>query len=388
MGLECCCVSLPDPSCLVPDEASEFIRQNFRTTIRGSAVVIACIACVYATALWRVGDPHWWHHGVIALLAVALQPCFGRQASYRLFIAALLLLILTCTVSIAVLALAYGPAALFHALLLAYTPVLVTSGRMPLWVKVVLVAGACLLALWLDAASTARWVQRAAIEPAQLPSAETLQQLRDINLLALGLAPAVLVYHFFTLVRRQHLAMVRLALHDPMTQLFNRRHVQATGEALVARLLDRPQGGPFSVVLLDVDHFKRVNDSWGHEIGDRALRHVADLISRTARTSDVVARWGGEEFLLLLADTDEGQAVQLAERLRNAIAEDALVADGQAVGLTVTIGVAQSLRAGSFAEVIRRADAALYEGKRQGRNKVVAASAAGAEAQPADLAGA
>ena len=62
-------MSLPDPSCLVPDEASEFIRQNFRTTIRGSAVVIACIACVYATALWRVGDPHWWHHGVIALLA-------------------------------------------------------------------------------------------------------------------------------------------------------------------------------------------------------------------------------------------------------------------------------------------------------------------------------
>ena len=164
MGLECCCVSLPDPSCLVPDEASEFIRQNFRTTIRGSAVVIACIACVYATALWRVGDPHWWHHGVIALLAVVLQPCFGRQASYRGFIAALLLLILTCTVSIAVLALAYGPAALFHALLLAYTPVLVTSGRMPLWVKVVLVAAACLLALWLDAASTARWVQRAATD--------------------------------------------------------------------------------------------------------------------------------------------------------------------------------------------------------------------------------
>ncbi|MCO5975394.1 GGDEF domain-containing protein [Ideonella oryzae] len=380
-------MSLSDPSCLVPDEASEFIRQNFRTTIRGSAVVIACVACVYAVALWRVGDPHWWHHGLIALLAVALQPWFGRQASYPGFIGALLLLISTCTVSIGALALTYGPAALFHALLLAYTPVLVTSGRLPPWAKVLLVAGACLLTLWLDAASAARWAQRAATEPQQLPTPEILQRLRDINLLALGLAPAVLVYHFFTLVSRQHSTMVRLALHDPMTQLFNRRHVQATGEALVARLLDRPQGGPFSVVLLDVDHFKRVNDTWGHEIGDQALRHVADLISRTARASDVVARWGGEEFLLLLADTDEAQAVQLAERLRSAIADDALGAHGEPVRLTVTIGVAQSLRAGSFADVIRRADAALYEGKRQGRNRVVAASVTGTEAVPADLAG-
>jgi diguanylate cyclase (GGDEF)-like protein len=141
------------------------------------------------------------------------------------------------------------------------------------------------------------------------------------------------------------------------------------------------------VVLLDVDHFKGVNDSWGHEIGDQALRHVADLVSRTARTSDVVARWGGEEFLLLLADTDEGQALQLAERVRSAVAEDTLEVHGQRVSLTVTIGVAQSLRAGSFAEVIRHADAALYEGKRQGRNRVVAASGVGAEVRPADLAG-
>lgn len=387
MGLECRCVSLPDPSYLVPDEASEFVHQNFRTTIRGSAVVIACVACVYAVALWRLGDAHWWHHALIALLAAALQPCFGPRAAYPAFLAALLLLIGACTVSIGHLALRYGPAALFHAMLLAYTPVLVTSGRLTLWAKGVLVGGACLLTLWLDAASTAHWAQLAASAPAQLPSAETIQQLRDINLLALGLAPAVLVYHFFTLVRRQHHAMAGLALRDPMTQLFNRRHVQATGEALVAQLLHRPQGGPFSVVLLDVDHFKSVNDSWGHEIGDQALRRVADLVSSTARTSDVVARWGGEEFLLLLADTDEGQALQLAERVRCAIAQDPLEVHGQRVALTVTIGVAQSLRAGSFAEVIRQADAALYEGKRQGRNRVVAASGVGVEVRPADLAG-
>lgn len=388
MGLECCGVSLPDPNRLVPNEASEFVHQNFRTTIRGSAVVIACVACVYAAALWRQGDPHWWHHLLVALLAVALQPWFSVRASYPAFLGALLLLIATCTVSIGMLALTYGPSALFHALLLAYTPVLVTSGRLPLWAKMGLVAAACLLTLWLDAASTARWAQRLATAPQQLPAASTIQQLRDINLLALGLAPAVLVYHFFTLVRCQHLTMLSLALRDPMTQLFNRRHVQATGEALVAQLLHGPQGGPFSVVLLDVDHFKAVNDGWGHEIGDLALQHVADLVSRTARTTDVVARWGGEEFLLLLADTDEGQATQLAERVRCAVAQDTLEVHGRRVALTVTIGVAQSLRAGSFAEVIRHADAALYEGKRRGRNRVVAASGVGAEAPPVDAGGA
>lgn len=386
--MECRRVSLPDPIRLVPDEASEFVHQNFRTTIRGSAVVIACVACVYAVALWWLGDAQWWHHALIALLAAALQPCFGPRAAYPAFLAALLLLIGTCTLSIAHLALRYGPSALFHALLLAYTPVLVTSGRLPLWAKGLLVGGACLLTLWLDAASTARWAQLSAAAPLDLPTAGTLRQLRSMNLLALGMAPAVLVYHFFTLVRRQHHAMAGLALRDPMTQLFNRRHVQATGEALVAQLLHRPQGGPFSVVLLDVDHFKAVNDSWGHEIGDQALRRVAELVSRTARTSDVVARWGGEEFLLLLADTDEGQALLLAERVRCAIAQDPLEVQGQRVALTVTIGVAQSLRAGSFAEVIRHADAALYEGKRQGRNRVVAASGVGVEVRPADLAGA
>jgi hypothetical protein len=149
-------VSLPDPSCLVPDEASEFVHQNFRTTIRGSAVVIACVACVYAVALWRLGDAHWWHHALIALLAAALQPCFGPRAAYPAFLAALLLLIGTCTVSIGHLALRYGPAALFHAMLLAYTPVLVTSGRLTLWAKGCWWAGpACSRSGWMPRAPRA-----------------------------------------------------------------------------------------------------------------------------------------------------------------------------------------------------------------------------------------
>jgi GGDEF domain-containing protein len=349
-------------------------------------VVIACVACVYAVALWRLGDAHWWHHALIALLAAALQPCFGPRAAYPAFLAALLLLIGTCTVSIGHLALRYGPAALFHAMLLAYTPVLVTSGRLTLWAKGCWWAGpACSRCGWMPRAPRAgrSWPPA----PPALPSAETIQQLRDINLLALGLAPAVLVYHFFTLVRRQHRAMAGLALRDPMTQLFNRRHVQATGEALVAQLLNRPQGGP-SAWCCWMWTISRGSTTAG---ATRSATRPCGTWPTWCRARPAPRTWwpagAREEFLLLLADTDEGQALQLAERVRSAVAEDTLEVHGQRVSLTVTIGVAQSLRAGSFAEVIRHADAALYEGKRQGRNRVVAASGVGAEVRPADLAG-
>jgi diguanylate cyclase (GGDEF)-like protein len=122
-------------------------------------------------------------------------------------------------------------------------------------------------------------------------------------------------------------------------------------------------GGGFSVCLVDVDHFKAVNDTLGHAAGDDVLKRVAEIAGRGLRAIDVFGRFGGEEFLLLLPDTDRAGASVVAERIRAAVAANTQV--------TVTVGVAQHDGDETVAAVLGRADQALYRGKAGGRNKVV-----------------
>uniref|UniRef100_I2Q6Q4 diguanylate cyclase n=1 Tax=Desulfovibrio sp. U5L TaxID=596152 RepID=I2Q6Q4_9BACT len=161
----------------------------------------------------------------------------------------------------------------------------------------------------------------------------------------------------------------RTSRTDSLTGLANRRHAQERLDTLF-RLFSR-QGTVFSVALLDVDFFKKVNDAHGHETGDTLLRLLArDMLART-RSEDTVARWGGEEFLLLLPRTAGEDAFSLVERLRRGIADTGFPGPGGPLAVTVTIGLA-TVRPGDVVEdVLRRADAALYRGKAAGRNRVV-----------------
>ncbi len=151
-----------------------------------------------------------------------------------------------------------------------------------------------------------------------------------------------------------------LALHDPLTQLPNRR-------ALEGDLADTLRGGDaVSVILADVDHFSAINNEHGHDTGDEALHGVARRLRGRARTADLVGRWGGEEFLVVLADTPLGGAGALAEDLRRALEEHPIAG----LGVTASFGVAQHDGIESQGELVARADAALYEAKRNGRNAV------------------
>lgn len=163
----------------------------------------------------------------------------------------------------------------------------------------------------------------------------------------------------------------KLATTDPLTGAHNRRWGMARiAEALRDR---RRGGGATSVLMLDLDHFKAVNDTFGHATGDAVLITFVDLCGRMLRSDDVLVRWGGEEFLALLPGTTKEAAVKVAERIRAAVAKaGALTLDGSRIGITVSIGVAEA-EGTDVDELIRRADTALYRAKRGGRDCVVAA---------------
>ena len=167
------------------------------------------------------------------------------------------------------------------------------------------------------------------------------------------------------------------ALIDELTGLANRRFLDQRLPEEIERAARRAEAGHPSVLsfaLIDIDHFKSVNDRYGHPVGDRTLRAVADAARATVRTSNVVCRYGGEEFGVILVDTDQPEAVLACERLRRAIAEVTITTDaGTTIGVTASFGIATRTAASSFdaAELIAAADEALYTAKRTGRNRVV-----------------
>jgi two-component system cell cycle response regulator len=166
----------------------------------------------------------------------------------------------------------------------------------------------------------------------------------------------------------------RLAATDALTGLLNRRAFTEAMERELARCLRHQL--PLSLLLLDVDHFKRTNDTFGHTAGDRVLKEVAAQLLRSTRKSDLVARWGGEEFVVALPQTAAPGAALAAERIRASIEACVISFLGQRVPVTASLGVA-SLAASSLDELIARADAAMYDAKRQGRNRVVLAAEPG-----------
>jgi diguanylate cyclase (GGDEF)-like protein len=168
-----------------------------------------------------------------------------------------------------------------------------------------------------------------------------------------------------------HEEIYRLTVLDGLTGAHNRRALDEFLDREVSR--SRRYARPLSVLLLDIDHFKAVNDARGHLCGDFVLRGLADRVRPLARTEDLFARYGGEEFALALVETPHGEAVRAAERVRAAVATDPFRCDGEPVAVTVSVGVATTRGEpdASPAGLLRAADGRLYLAKRGGRNRVV-----------------
>lgn len=160
------------------------------------------------------------------------------------------------------------------------------------------------------------------------------------------------------------------SLRDPMTGLHNRRFLEEYVSALVAGSQRRKS--PFSVLMLDLDFFKQVNDTHGHEAGDKVIKTLADTLQRNVRTSDMAVRYGGEEFLLVLMDTGAEQALKVAEKIRGEVEGTKIPLPGGMLQKTISIGVSEYPDdSDTFWQVVKFADVALYRAKSDGRNRVV-----------------
>lgn len=173
---------------------------------------------------------------------------------------------------------------------------------------------------------------------------------------------------------RADAAAVRLATIDPLTGAYNRGTFHATAERELARA--RRFNQPLSIIVVDIDHFRAVNDQYGHRMGDEVIRLLADRIREQLRQEDLLVRFGGEEFCVMLPNVPGNGAVVVAGRIRRAVEAEPLVIDGREVAVTVSAGVAARLDEGpeSMEGLLARADEALGLAKQRGRNRVVALS--------------
>ncbi len=163
------------------------------------------------------------------------------------------------------------------------------------------------------------------------------------------------------------------AVVDQLTEVYNRRHILTEGPRLLETCIRA--GQPCSVLMLDIDFFKKVNDTFGHLVGDRVIIHAASLLLSCIRSCDMVSRYGGEEFLILLPNAPAEGGVELGNRIRQAFMEQPYREEGLEIPLTVSIGVADyrkdySYGTSTLEDMISRADQALYQAKRMGRNRV------------------
>jgi two-component system cell cycle response regulator len=220
------------------------------------------------------------------------------------------------------------------------------------------------------------------------PSRQTIGQLAwPLERPSLDLAPKVicLVMPFFCLnllltqylLRRNHADRTALeerlykeATLDAVTHISNRRHFMALGQQEVA--FHQRNGGGLAVALFDIDHFKLVNDTYGHAMGDRALVHVTQLCSSELRASDILGRIGGDEFAIILRKTTIEEATKVVDRIRKKIETCPLAAHNRVIAMTVSIGLAQMQDNITFDSILQVADVALYKAKHSGRNQVFA----------------
>ena len=169
---------------------------------------------------------------------------------------------------------------------------------------------------------------------------------------------------------------IEMAVTDALTGLHNRRYMETHLNSLVDQAAAR--GKPLSVLVLDIDYFKAINDGYGHDAGDEVLREFAVRVRKAIRGIDLACRYGGEEFVVVMPETDMAVAGMVAERLRKRIASEAfpLSQPGKAIDVTISIGIAARAEADdTAATMLKRADQALYRAKRDGRNRVVADAA-------------
>lgn len=348
---------------MTADNDTQEVRTTFRQSVRYGFLVAGAISLVHAVWLFQLEHPLWVWNSLLGLLWVATGRCITTTQSYRDFLGLMLLGFTTMMGYSSWLTWIFGRDAGFHLLQFALLPMVMISGRIRITTKCVLIAILGIYLVVLD-------FQTSHIADAHLTGV-TLLWMRMVNLLFFALLLTALTFQYFRLVTRQQAKLIEQATTDPLTGLFNRRQILELGSLGEQQWFRHAV--PYSVVICDLDHFKAINDRFGHDAGDAVLCHAARIFRAGTREADSVGRWGGEEFLLLLPHTNHGEALHLAQRVCQRLEAAPVEINAHTISVTVTMGVSTLHPDESITDAIMRADRALYDGKSAGRNRVISA---------------
>ncbi|WP_067725794.1 GGDEF domain-containing protein [Oceanobacillus damuensis] len=169
--------------------------------------------------------------------------------------------------------------------------------------------------------------------------------------------------------RRLVLELEEISVTDPLTKTYNRRFLNLYMEK--ALTLDNSGDNPLLILIMDIDHFKKINDTYGHNCGDKILKRLVKVTKKAIRKTDVLIRYGGEEFIIILPNTSLKQGLDIAERVRKIVEKEGFIYKTKKIDVTVSMGVAQYIEEQSLSGFINNADQELYQAKESGRNKIV-----------------
>jgi diguanylate cyclase (GGDEF)-like protein len=250
----------------------------------------------------------------------------------------------------------------FHFYVMLIPPVMMLSPVRTVSIKALLVLIMITFYILMD------YSLRNAVPAFEVPSV-VLNGLHYFNLLSVLLLMVFLTGLYYRLVASSQKKLEKMATTDSLTGLHNRRSLEQAAASAIEN--HKRNGVALSVLLCDLDKFKQVNDEYGHQVGDQVLKAFSALITDVIRSGDFAARWGGEEFLLLLPTTKAEVAIIVAERIRQQFEQLVVVGALDDLRVTVTIGISEFYAGDTFDHLVARADEALYRGKNSGRNQVI-----------------
>jgi diguanylate cyclase (GGDEF)-like protein len=334
-------------------------RGAFWLMLRRVAVFAGCVDLVYLVVFFVLGMPVM---ALVNLVSAGMYAAAYALLGRRRNLPAVLLMWTEVLVHACACTILLGWDTGIHYFLLVFLPAVAVS-RSP---RLAAAAMGFVLAAYLalDAATQA-------IPAAYHLTAAQTTALRWLSITVVFLMFGYTARYYVRRVQDAERRLAELATTDPLCGLWNRRFFLQRAQAEVERA--RRYGSRLALVMADIDHFKLVNDRNGHAVGDQVIRHVAGLMHGELRASDIIGRWGGEEFVLLLQTTDAAEAAAVCERLRTAVERTPCESGAATVRATLSLGVAEVDPGQGLEHAIRRADAALYAAKHAGRNRVCSA---------------
>jgi diguanylate cyclase (GGDEF)-like protein len=334
--------------------SSAFWKLMHQVAIASGATHVTFMGLFYGMGATTMA---WVNLGSVMLFAASYF-CLRRR--WNLLASNLMTFEIVAHATVAVRAIGWDSG--FHYYLLLVVPVVVISCMKYPVFKPILVGAICAVYLALD-------YTMHGLTPWDVVTPQVLSALRYFNISAVFLLLTILAHLYLQMITRAEAKLRLLATTDPLTQLLNRRSVMEIAEYEHAQYQHHRK--PLAFVLGDVDHFKAINDRYGHAAGDAVLAAVSRALKDTVRDQDSVARWGGEEFLIVMPNATVETATLVAQRVRERVAAIEVPVDEHLIKVSMTFGVSGHRPQQAPDVSITRADAAMYCGKLNGRNQVV-----------------